>query len=344
MSYELYRRVIMKKNNHRSWVISAALVMGFVFVTAAFAQSAGLTGVTSFTRVSGAAFGTSHINCATWGNGMFVAGGDEGKIGRSADGITWTLANISGFGSARINGIAYGGGRFVAVGEDWKIAYSPDGITWTSVDGSPFWRADCITYGNGKFVAGGNDGESMTAIAWSTDGIAWNTVSGLPFPFEYGGLFSITRNDAGNYFAFSANGMGVQTIGAYSQDAVTWTISIEGPYSEKSGVVYGSGKFVWGFDHVIGYTDGKNGALADGFSWKNNPASIFGASLITCVAYGTDLFLAGGADGKLAFSPDGVNWKLLAESGFGTTPVNAIAFGNGRFIAVGNDGKIAYSQ
>jgi hypothetical protein len=323
------------KKSYAFGLIGVVLIAGFVFADAH---------VPVFTSVTGAAFGTSHINCVTWGNGMFVAGGDDGKIGRSADGITWTLAGTSGFGSARINGIAYGGGKFVAVGEDWKIAYSSDGITWTSVDGSPFWKAYCITWGNGKFVAGGNDGDWMTAIAWSTNGITWNTVSSLPSPFNFGGLFSITYDGAGNYFAFSANGMGVETIGAYSQDAVTWTISIEGPYSETSGVVYGGGKFIWGFDHVIGYTDGKKGGLANGFSWKNNPASIFGDSLITCVAYGAELFLAGGKDGKTAFSTDGVNWNLLAENGFGTTHINAIAFGNGIFIAVGNDGKIACSQ
>jgi hypothetical protein len=309
--------------------------------------------VPAFTKVTGAAFGTSPVNCVTYGGGKFVAGGDDGKTGVSTDGISWKAAANSGFGSTRINGIAYGAGKFVAVGDDGKMAYSPDGIAWTLTGEGLFAEGEdesfngngnviCVTYGGGKFVAGG--GLNLSKIAWSTDGITWNVVSDLPFPFSYSKVSSITHDDAGNYYAFSYNGMGVQTTGAYSADAVTWTISIRGPYSEKSAVVYSGGKFVFGFDHILGYTDGKAGSLANGFNWENDPPSIFGSSIITCLAYGAELFLAGAEDGKMAYSVDGLTWALIAQSGFDTTQINAITFGGVRFVAVGNDGKIVYSR
>jgi hypothetical protein len=311
----------------------------------------------SFTAVANSAFGASNVNCVAYGNGKVGAGGYDGYVIFNNNGTSWTAVGNSAFGSTQINGISYGAGKFVAVGEGGEIAYSPDGITWTLVAEppfseanlaakSPFGWADCITYGNGKFVAGGGY-EGKSRIAYSTDGITWNTVSGagLPFPFSYGRISAIAYDSAGNYLAISYNGMGDQSAAAYSPDAITWTMHADGPYSEKSAVAYGNGKFVYAFDHILAYTpDGVTGDVANGFNWRNNPNSIFGSSSITCIAYGAGIFAAGGHDGKMAYSTDGLTWNLFAESRFGTTQINGIAFGNGKFVAVGNDGKIVYSN
>jgi hypothetical protein len=61
---------------------------------------------------------TSWLNCVTFGNGRFVAGGANGQLIYSTDGLNWTKAaqTSSIFGSNYINGVAFGNGRFVAVG------------------------------------------------------------------------------------------------------------------------------------------------------------------------------------------------------------------------------------
>ena len=50
----------------------------------------------------------------TYGNGRFVAVGEDGTILTSPDGVSWTR-RTSGT-SNRLEGVAYGNGLFVAVG------------------------------------------------------------------------------------------------------------------------------------------------------------------------------------------------------------------------------------
>lgn len=302
-----------------------------------------------FTAVVNMAFGTSDVTCVTWGGGKFVACGSDGKISYSGDGVTWTAIADSGFGSTRINSICYGADKFVAVGMEnpdnvAKIAYSPDGITWTLIDKSPFYKAECVVYGDGKFVAGGM-GDGVSVLAYSVDGISWNKVPDLPFPFSYGSISAITYDDNGKYLAISYNGMGVESIVAYSVDAITWTIHARGCYSEKAAAAYGEGKFVYAIDRILAYTpDGVQGDVANEFNWDDEPNSVFDSSSITSIAYGKGMFVAGGHDGKMAYSIDGLTWRSLTGSNFGSTKINGIAFGNGKFVAVGNEGKIIYSN
>ena len=139
--------------------------------------------------------------------------------------------------------------------------------------------------------------------------------------------------------------MEVESIAAYSPDAVTWTTHARAAYSAKAAIAYGAGKFVYGIDKTLAYTaDGAKGDVAKGFSWKNEPNSIFGSSSITAIAFGSGMFVAGGQDGKMAYSTDGLDWTALAGAGFGADRINGIAFGNGKFVAVGNNGSIVYSK
>jgi hypothetical protein len=55
------------------------------------------------------------LNGVTYGNGLFVAVGDDGTILTSPDGVNWTAADL-GDGQP-LYGVAYGNGLFVAVGE-----------------------------------------------------------------------------------------------------------------------------------------------------------------------------------------------------------------------------------
>ncbi len=108
----------------------------------------------------------------TYGNGLFVAGGEAGVM-TSPDGITWTSGTSPGnswFGS-----VTYGAGRFVAIGGVKGVLTSPDGIKWTSrkeVTNEDGWIS--VTYGAGRFVAVstgeyGADKQVMT----SPDGVKW---------------------------------------------------------------------------------------------------------------------------------------------------------------------------
>jgi len=86
-------------------MIIFALAVGLVNIgctstsTTATPASGGITTTTSFTAVADNVFSTSHINSITYGGGMFVAVGNDGKIAYSSDGVRWTLVNNSVFGT-----------------------------------------------------------------------------------------------------------------------------------------------------------------------------------------------------------------------------------------------------
>jgi len=118
-------------------------------------------GTTWTTRASG--FGTTRIYGVTYGDGLYVAVGDDGKLTTSTDGTTWTT-RTSGFGTTTIRGVTYGDGLYVAVGDSGKLTTSTDGTTWTTRT-SGFGTTDIrgVTYGDGLYVAGGESGKLTTS-------------------------------------------------------------------------------------------------------------------------------------------------------------------------------------
>ena len=116
-------------------------------------------------------------NCATYGNGTFVAGGSSGTIIHSAEGVTWTNAETGT--TLWLFGLTYEKGLFIACGEAGTIRTSTDGATWTNNAVMSMRPGSCnlhsVTYGAGRFVIVGASGLIMV----SEDGLTWsNVVSG----------------------------------------------------------------------------------------------------------------------------------------------------------------------
>jgi photosystem II stability/assembly factor-like uncharacterized protein len=125
--------------------------------------------------------GGNDLHDVTYGNGLFVAVGQNGTILTSPDGARWT-ARASGADNF-LSGVTYGNGLFVAVGvavrssSSWLSGWlpgptmltSPDGVTWTEQTSPTNNELKDVTYGNGLFVAVGEDGTILT----SRDGVDW---------------------------------------------------------------------------------------------------------------------------------------------------------------------------
>jgi hypothetical protein len=307
-----------------------------------------------WTVVSNTPFGTNNISTVAYGNGTFVAGGQNGKMAYSTNnGKDWTSVSNSTFGTSSINGITYGDNKFVAVSDYDEIAhpyggiaYSTDGITWTKVSApvtEGYDHINDIAYIGGKFVAVGNKG-----MAYSDHGTSWTWVSNPPFgswhSIGYGNDKFVAGGDASI---------------AYSTDAISWAVTeterTNVKYFDKIyGVAYGGGMFV----AVGGGSVGKGGLImysTDGISWTEVSNTTFiGTNHISAVdndiygvVWGGDRFVAVGAYGKAAYSTDGKNWTAVSKTGFGSSEhFGGIAYGDGTFVAVGvssNGGKIAYS-
>jgi hypothetical protein len=117
------------------------------------------------TRTS--SLGTNSIYALTYGNNVYVAGGNNGTLSTSTDAITWTSRSAN-FGTTIITALTYGNGVYVAGGWIGKISTSTDGITWTSRNSSfNFNHIFALTYNDNLYVAGGENG----TITTSTDAI-----------------------------------------------------------------------------------------------------------------------------------------------------------------------------
>jgi len=278
-------------------------------------------GTTWTTRTSG--FGTTTIRDVTYGDGVYVAVGDSGKLTTSTDGTTWTT-RTSGF-TSYIFGVTYGDGLYVAVGDSGVMTTSTDGITWTSrTSGFGTTRIYGVTYGDGLYVAVGSSGTMTT----SPDGTTWTTrTSGFGTTRIYG----VTYGD-GLYVAVGSSG--TMTT---SPDGTTWTTRTSGFGTTYIwGVTYGDGLYV-----AVGES-GKLTTSTDGITWATRTSG-FGATTIWGVTYGDGLYVAVGSSGKLTTSTDGTTWTTRT-SGFGTTAIQGVTYGDGLYVAVGNDGKLTTSE
>jgi hypothetical protein len=287
------------------------------------------------TPVPDTTFGKSKINAIAYGDGKFVAVGEDKKMAYSQDGITWTAVNNKAI-NFNFEDITYGNGKFVAVGYygEGKIAYSSDGVNWIEVKDSSFKKDNIgsIAYGNGMFVAAAKYDNGK--LAYSPDGINWTQVKTFPFRRKYIDVIYCE----GKFFVLDRDGKF-----AYSQDGVNWT-AMDSPLGKGNNVhnlVYGNDKFIAvGNDNTAYSTDGIN--------WTAGPNYIYvpmfsqNRNLDNVLAYGDGKFVSAGEGGKMAYSQDGINWITIADSALRTYKVYDIVYGNGKFIVAGDDGKMIY--
>jgi uncharacterized delta-60 repeat protein len=291
--------------------------------------------------------GGNNFNGVAFGNGTFVAVGDNGTIFTSPDGIAWTQRFPTLAYS--LNGITYGyasgtGDIFIAVGDHGTILTSPDGISWTPKTSGKTGDLNGIAYGNGTFVAVG-DTLTSGVILTSTDGNTWtpqggSLVSRLLNGVTYGG---------GTFVA-----VGQTTVRRIliltSPDGITWTQQAVPPpyFVPLYGVTYGNGTFVTVGDYARILTS------PDGVNWTHGNLLDYN---VWGVTHGNGTFVAVGAEcsffaedgscvdpyGRILSSTDSNTWTPRISSGY-YSPLNGITYGNGTFVAVGDNGIILQSD
>jgi photosystem II stability/assembly factor-like uncharacterized protein len=184
-------------------------------------------------------FGTSIVWSIAYGNGVYVACGDGGKIARSTDfGNTWGSLITNPFGSQNIYGVAYGDGVFIAGGANGQIARSTDnGVSWDLIS-NPFGTSTIwsIAYGNGVFVAGAGTGK----IARSLDsGITWGSL--IVNPFGTQNVYSLAFGDN----VFVSVGGGVGQISRSTDNGASWENLITNQFKESLwSCTFGNNMFI----------------------------------------------------------------------------------------------------
>ncbi|MCL2557583.1 MAG: InlB B-repeat-containing protein [Treponema sp.] len=280
------------------------------------------------------------INSAAYGDGVFVAVGNNGNMARSEDGgFTWITIDRatpaypdrgSTFQTGQnINDIAYGNGWFIAAGTNGKIARSEDG---------------------GKTWKGANIGIHVRTI----NGIAYGEVDGK-----------------GVFIAVGAEGRMARS----ENNGETWTginAGLSGNVNQPAATSqFNAGHTIHGIasnDGSVFVAVGNNGRMArstdGGKNWYQIPPGQTGSQFsdvpansplgaIQGIAYGDGTFIAVGGMGRMARNSDkdaAGRWTMTHadQSGFQGGPsgeqVLGIAYGDGWFVAVGNRGGMSRSS
>ncbi|MCL2557584.1 MAG: InlB B-repeat-containing protein [Treponema sp.] len=150
------------------------------------AINAGLSGNATSSATTSQFLEGEQIRGIAFGDGTFIAVGDNGRMARSTNGSDWfqITSAQSGFANNHINvpirNIAFGNGTFIAVGFDGRMARSSNGNgtgNWTRITGTTFGTRQAINdiaYGAGWFIAVADHG----SMARSDDnGASWTAVA-----------------------------------------------------------------------------------------------------------------------------------------------------------------------
>ena len=179
-------------------------------------------GITWTEKITGA---TKSLIEVSYGEGKYIAVGEEGTILSSLDLTTWT-EETSGV-NYDITSVIYANGLFIATCPSSCVLTSPDGITWTANNNvTGLWK---VIYGNNMFVG---IGVHLNYILTSYDGMTWTQrANGLVDNLE-----SIIYNNG----LFVAVGKDVYV----SPDGLNWTKKASGFGEGLFSIAYGNNKYV----------------------------------------------------------------------------------------------------
>ena len=278
---------------------------------------------------------SNQLNGVAYGNGVFVAVGNQATILTSLNGRDWTARSV-GTTAPTIWSAAYGKGRYViSGGEGALIRSSTDVINWTnglSTTGAESINA--VAYGNGFFVAVGRGQQINTSyILTSSNGLDWISRN-VPTTNT---LFGISPD-------FGANGVGwaedlLVAVGdrgtiITSTNGANWVVRNSGTTVTLRAVLFHRGMIVLGDSGIVlGSSDGASWSVAAPVSFNVRGAASSGDAIVAVGNYLTE--------GRLHASTDGFGWFGLS-TGF-PQRLNAIAYGAGSFVAVGDGGLIIQS-
>lgn len=283
-----------------------------------------------------------------YGNGIFMAVGENGKCATSTDGVTWTLKKQfeNQFGTQQAYGIAYSSSQgFLVVGANGRGSISNDkGETWTN---APIYNAI-------GFI-------TVTAVAWS--GSVWCVVAtgnkcataatATGTWTNQAGFTTAFNSGTGNPVAIAWNGSRFAVVGtcmATSTNGSTWTASssfngIWVTTNQARSITWASGGWV-----VVGpsgrcVTTTVNDA-SSGWTLRTSLASAVTAIMHAVYANGAVVYAVGGNGQGARSSDSGVNWvsQTSYNTAFGAGQTGyAIAYSGSLYCVVGFYGTAATS-
>ena len=271
-----------------------------------------------------------------YGNGVYVAVGNDGYVAYSSDGSTWSTPTT--VGSQSWYSITFANNKFVAVGNNGYTTTTTDGVTWTTPvqvrDAS--YRLQSVRYGNGVFCAVGRFDSSIV----STDGINWERSSG----FDNSSYKDSIIYD-GSKFVLLGRYVNNSTYYARiysSTDGLNWVqlSTTSFAFSNPSSISYNNNVYVIG--NELGYVS----YSADLVNWST-PSQIL--ATIESINYNNGYFIAVGSATSgntktysTMISRDGVNWTSQVNIGTASSSIQygflSVTSNSNEYVAVGDNG------
>jgi hypothetical protein len=280
------------------------------------------------------------LNGVAYGNGTFVAVGDNSFVARSANGVTWTTSTAGVYGTFKR--VRFLNGQFMAVGSSDKIIYSQDGANWTpsTLPGSDFWD---VAWGNGLYVLAGGG----TYI--SADGVNWTQTHPLlqeppPLGVTYETPLDTVVFGNGGFLALPTGGLSpiqrVQRRSLFSTNGIDWIAGAVGHSSDVGGqseLAYQDGVWLSMTDPTfIPSLDGVLVSTNNGVTWLLGRSGQGPSALSAAAGYFVS-FRYQFSRQRVDISTNGFSWQTRFTETNTAVVARSATFGNGTFVAVGYD-------
>jgi hypothetical protein len=253
----------------------------------------------------------AELEDVAFGNGLFVAVGNDGAIHTSPDGTTWT-ARDSTVGS-RLLGVTYGAGKFVVVGTRGRILSSVNGSTWSKETSGTPDRLEGVRFLGVFFVAVGENGTTLTSL----NGTAWTKRS-------QGSTRDLDGMTKGNGLIVMAGKGGTILT---SSNGAQYVEQNSGVTNDLHGIGYGNGLFVAVGEPEIILTS------SNAVNWQVRHSG--GISALKSVRRGNSSWVAVGTEGTILTSVDGVIWTPRVSTT--CNDLNDVVYGEGLYVVVGDN-------
>lgn len=182
-----------------------------------------------------------NLHGITYGNGYFVAVGNNGTIFKSTDGISWESRQPT---LDDLYGITHDGNiTFATTGESGTIFTSQNLDTWTPQTSGTTNHLMGVDYGNMLFTTVGVEGTILTSL----NGVNWDTEDPGITDWLYGVAYG------NGYFVAVGQFNGESGTILVSPDGANWTLIDSGTPYDLEGVTYGSSSFaaVGGYGTIL---------------------------------------------------------------------------------------------
>lgn len=270
---------------------------------------------------------SAHIIEATWQEGRWIIGSENGTISHSENGRDWStvaLPYVKG-----IETVFFWKGVYYAVGVDSRfLARSADLVHWEELDPPdfPFNPKEFLPVGERLFVVGYTPG-----LAYTEDGVTWTRVDITDFDRLEG---------------LAGNGEILVVVGGdgliySSEDGLSWTLRQEG-IAGLEGIDDDFLFVRWIGDQFL--AGGKNGLLmrsSDGLTWQlvDTPDTSW---FFTVVWFAGAWFFPGSNNGEVLRTTDLATWEVV-DTGLGS-PIRVLAAHGDQLLVGGRNGVVGLSD